>query len=258
MPPRPRFGHNVLRLDVTDTTMREAGEWAERNAPEGTLVLAEEQTAGRGRLGRTWISQRGLGIYGSLILRPSLPPAQAAILTLVVGLGAARGIGEAAGRQCDIRWPNDVLLNEKKCCGVLVDLAAEQDRVEYAIAGFGINVNHESMPPDLATIATSLRIETGCEFVREVVLDAVLKHIERYYDMLLERGKAAVIEAFSRASTYVRGRRVVVETGDRTLDGTTAGLNDAGLLLLETGEGRIEPVLAGSVRRWQPDHALET
>jgi BirA family biotin operon repressor/biotin-[acetyl-CoA-carboxylase] ligase len=185
-------------------------------------------------------------------------PAQAAVITLAVGLGIARGIGEAAGRQCDIRWPNDVLLNEKKCCGVLVDLASGQDRVEYAIAGFGINVNQESMPPDLAGIATSLRIETGCEFVREVVLDAVLKHTERYYDMFLERGKPPVLEAFSRASTYVRGRRVAVETGDRTLTGTTAGLNPAGLLLLETDDGRVEPVLTGSVRRWQPDPAVET
>ena len=258
MSTKPRFGRDVLRLDVTDTTMREATEWAERNAPEGTLVLAEEQTAGRGRLGRTWISQRELGIYGSLILRPPVPPAEATVLTLVIGLGIARGIGEAAGMQCDIRWPNDVLLNDKKCCGVLVELAAEQGRVQYAIAGFGINVNHESMPLDLAHAATSLRIETGCEFVREVVLDAVLKHTERYYDMFLERGAPAVLEAFSRASTYVRGRRVAVETGDRTLTGTTAGLNPAGLLLLETEEGRIEPVLTGSVRRWEPDTAFET
>jgi BirA family biotin operon repressor/biotin-[acetyl-CoA-carboxylase] ligase len=257
MPEKLRFGQNVLRLDVTDTTMREAAEWAQRSAPEGTLILAEEQTAGRGRLGRTWISQRGQGIYGSLILRPQMPPAQATVLTLVAGLGVARGIGEAAGRQCDIRWPNDVLLNEKKCCGVLVELFAEQDRVEYAIAGFGINVNQESMPPDLAATATSLRIETGCEFVRDAVLDAVLKHTERYYDMFLQRGKAAILEAFCRASTYVRGRRVIVETGDRTLAGTTAGLDSAGLLLLETGPGRVEPVLAGSVRRWQPDHAHE-
>jgi BirA family biotin operon repressor/biotin-[acetyl-CoA-carboxylase] ligase len=257
MSDKSRFGQNVLRLEVTDTTMREAAEWAERNAPEGTLVLAEEQTAGRGRLGRAWISRRALGIYGSLVLRPKVPPAQATLLTLVAGLGAARGIGEAAGRQCDIRWPNDVLLNDKKCCGVLVELSAEQDRVNYAIAGFGINVNHESMPAELAGAATSLRIETGCEFVREVVLDAVLKHTERYYDMFLERGAPAVLEAFSRASTYVRGRRVVVESGDRTLAGTTAGLSAAGLLLLETDPGRIEPVLTGSVRRWQPDHALE-
>jgi BirA family transcriptional regulator, biotin operon repressor / biotin---[acetyl-CoA-carboxylase] ligase len=257
MPEKLRFGQNVLRLEVTDTTMREAAEWAERNAPEGTLILAEEQTAGRGRLGRTWISERGLGLYGSLILRPTVPPAQATIITLVVGLGVARGVGEAAGRQCDIRWPNDVLLNDKKCCGVLVELSAEPDRVQYAIAGFGINVNHESMPPDLAGIATSLRIETGCEFVRQAVLDAVLKHTERYYDMFMERGTPAVLEAFSRASTYVRGRRVIVETGERKLAGTTAGLNAAGLLLLETDQGRVEPVLTGSVRRWQPDPAVE-
>jgi BirA family biotin operon repressor/biotin-[acetyl-CoA-carboxylase] ligase len=257
MPDKPRFGQNVLRLDVTDTTMREASEWAERNAPEGTLILAEEQTAGRGRLGRQWMSQRGVGIYGSLILRPRVSPPQATALTLVVGLGAARGIGEAAGMQCDIRWPNDVLLRDKKCCGVLVELSAEEDRVRYAVAGFGVNVNQECMPPELADTATSLRIETGCEFVREVVLEAILKHTASYYDMFLERGTAAIVEAFARASTYVRGRRVVVETGGRAVAGMTVGLNASGLLLLETGDGRVEPVLTGSVRRWQPDTALE-
>lgn len=253
MPTKPRFGQDTLRLDVTDTTMREAAEWAERNAPEGTLILAEEQTAGRGRLGRNWISQRGLGIYGSLILRPPVPAAQATIITLVLGLGIARGIGETAGMQCDIRWPNDVLLNGKKCCGVLVELAAAQGRVQHVIAGFGINVNHASMPADLSEVATSLRIETGCDFVRDVVLDALLRHSERYYDMFLERGAPAVIDAFSRMSTYVRGRRVVVDAGDRVLDGVTAGLNDAGLLLLETADRCVETVLTGDVRRWQPD-----
>jgi BirA family biotin operon repressor/biotin-[acetyl-CoA-carboxylase] ligase len=114
------------------------------------------------------------------------------------------------------------------------------------------------MPAELAERATSLRIETGCEFLREVVLEAVLRNIERYYDMFLDRGTAAILEAFSRASTYVRGRRVVVETGDRVVAGVTAGLNSSGLLLLETPEGRVEPILTGSVRRWQPDHALET
>ena len=257
MPRNTRFGQDILRLDVTDSTMREAAEWADRNAPEGTLILAEEQTAGRGRLGRSWNSPRGVGIYGSLILRPPVPPSQAPMLTLVMGLGVSRGIGEAVGKQCDIRWPNDVLLNEKKCCGVLVEMSAEEDRVCYAIAGFGINVNQDSMPPELADIATSLRIETGCEFVRDVVLDAVLKHTARYYDMFLDRGASVIIDAFSRASTYVRGRRVVVESGERAVSGTTAGLNSSGLLLLETTAGRIEPVLTGSLRRWQPDAALE-
>jgi BirA family biotin operon repressor/biotin-[acetyl-CoA-carboxylase] ligase len=258
MPERRRFGHDVLRLDVTDTTMREATEWAERNAPEGTLILAEEQTAGRGRLGRQWMSRRGDGIYGSLILRPPVPAASAALLTLVIGLGAGRGIGEAAGVQCDIRWPNDVLLNEKKCCGVLLELAADESRVRYAIAGFGINVNHESMPPELTSSATSLRIETGCEFVRDAVLEGVLLHMERYYEMFLERGPEAILDAFSRASSYVRGRKVAVDTGERVFSGTTVGLSPNGVLLVETDAGGIEAVLAGSLRRWDPETEAET
>ncbi len=248
MSTRPRFGQNVLRLETTDSTMREAAEWAERNAPEGTLVVAEEQTAGRGRLGRDWVSERGVGIYASLILRPAVAPVQSTLLTLVMGLGLARGLGEAAGMQCDLRWPNDVLLNDKKCCGILLEMSAENDRVRYAIAGFGINVNQAAMPEELRSVATSLRIETGCEYVREVVLDAVLRHAERYYEMFLARGAAPIISAFSRASSYARGRPVVVENGAARIIGTTAGLDSSGLLLLEHEDGRVEPILAGSVR----------
>ena len=245
-----RFGIHVFRHESIDSTMREAAERAETGAPEGTVVIAAEQTAGRGRLGRSWVSQPGVGLYFSLVLRPPVPAAQSAVLTLALGLGAARGIGEACGQRCDIRWPNDVLLNDKKCCGILVEMAAGAERVEYAIAGIGINVNSASMPEDLAPIATSLRIETGCEFVLDVVLQAVLRHCERYYGMFLERGSPSIIEAFSRASSYARGKKVVVENGDSRLCGTTAGLDLSGVLRLECKDGRIEPVLAGSVRPW--------
>jgi BirA family biotin operon repressor/biotin-[acetyl-CoA-carboxylase] ligase len=232
--------------------MREAAERAAEGAPEGAVVLAEEQTAGRGRLGRSWASERGVGLYFSVLLRPPLPPAQAAVLTLALGLGAARGLGEACGRRCDLRWPNDVLLSDKKCCGILVETAAEQNRLQYAIAGVGINVNQPEMPGDLATLATSLRIETGREFLLEAVLEGVLRQCQRYYEMFLERGTPAIVEAFSRASSYVEGREVIVENGPQRVRGITAGLDSSGALLLRHDEGRIEPVLAGSLRRWLP------
>ena len=136
---------------------------------------AEEQTAGRGRLGRSWVSERGVGLYFSIILRPEIPAAQAPVLTLAIGLGVARGIGEVCGRQCDLRWPNDVLLNEKKVSGILVEMESDRDRVRHVIAGVGINVNNSAMPPELAPIASSLKIETGCEFLLDVVRDHVLK-----------------------------------------------------------------------------------
>ena len=247
---RRHFGHVIHRFEELETTMLEATTLAEEDAPEGTLVIAEEQTAGRGRLGRSWVSAPGVGLYFSIVLRPSMPAAQSAILTLAIGLGVARGIGEACGIQCDIRWPNDVLLNGKKCSGILVEMAADDERIRYAVAGVGINVNQAEMPAELADTATSLRIETGGEYVREVVLDKVLRNSERYYEMFLERGPRAIVNAFSRASSYARGKRVAIETGKEVIVGTTAGLDGAGVLLLKRDDGSLEPILAGSVRPW--------
>jgi len=244
----PTLGQPVFRFDSIDSTMREAAERAEAGAPEGTLVIAGRQTAGRGRLGRAWFSEPGVGLYFSIILRPPVPAAQSAVLTLALGLGVARGIGEACGRQCDIRWPNDVLLNEKKCAGILVEMSGGGESVHYAIAGVGINVNHTSLPPDLSGVATSLRIETGCEYMLDTVLAAVLRNAERYYGMFLERGAPAVTDAFARASSYVHGKRVVIESGASRIRGTTVGLDPSGVLRLQMEDGRIEPILAGSVR----------
>ena len=250
MPARPSFGQVIHRFEKLETTMLKATTLAEADAPEGTVVIAEQQTAGRGRLGRSWISEPGVGLYFSIVLRPPMPAAQSAILTLAIGLGVARGIGEACGRLCDIRWPNDVLLDGKKCSGILVEMAAEDERVRYAVAGVGINVNQAQMPAALADTATSLRIETGGEYVREVVLDKVLRNSERYYEMFLERGPRAIVNAFSRASSYARGKRVAIETGKEVIVGTTDGLDDAGVLLLKRDDGSLEPILAGSVRPW--------
>jgi BirA family biotin operon repressor/biotin-[acetyl-CoA-carboxylase] ligase len=245
---KPFFGQPIFHFESIDSTMREATERAEAGASEGTVVLAREQTAGRGRLGRSWISEPGVGLYFSLILRPPVSAAQSVVLTLALGLGVARGIGEVCGRKCDIRWPNDVLLNDKKCSGILVEMSGANGRVDYVIAGVGINVNQAAMVPELSPIATSLRIETGCEYPLDIVLGAVLSHAERYYGMFLERGASAITEAFSRASTYVHGKAVVVENLDSRIYGTTAGLEPSGVLRLRRQDGAIEPILAGSVR----------
>jgi BirA family biotin operon repressor/biotin-[acetyl-CoA-carboxylase] ligase len=228
--------------------MREAARRALEGTPEGTIVTADEQTAGRGRFGRAWSSVSGVGLYFSLVLRPPVAPAASAALTLACGLGVARGIGDAAGVVCDIRWPNDVMLADKKLAGILVEMNAEGDRVRHVVVGVGVNVNQESLPPELAEIATSLRIETGCEYLREAVLEAILRRITDYYRMFVERGPVPVIDAFTRASSYAKGKRVVIEGAGRPLEGITAGLDPTGQLLLRTADGKIEPVIAGSVR----------
>ena len=228
--------------------MTEAQRQAEAGAPEGAIVIADTQTAGRGRLGRTWISEPGVGVYFSLILRPTIPAPRLPALTLAVGLGVAEGIESACRVECDLRWPNDVLLNAKKCAGILVEASSGDGRASHLLVGVGINVNQATVPPELHDIATSARIETGCEYDREEVLHHVLRGVERYYGMFLDEGVEAITGAFTRKSSYVLHRRVAVLNGSTEIHGTTAGLDPSGVLLLETDQGVIEPILAGSVR----------
>jgi len=231
-----------------DTTMRLAHERAEVGAAEGHLISADEQTSGRGRLGREWVSRPGDGLYFSLLLRPPVSPARALTLTLACGLGVARGVGRTCGVKCDLRWPNDVMIGEKKLAGILVESAAEEAKLKHVVVGVGLNINQEEMPPDLTEIGTSLRIETGCEWARDLVLQSVLEELDRYYRLFLERGAPAVIEAFARASSYAKGKAVRIEGAGPEIEGTTAGLNAEGMLLLRTADGEISPVVAGSVR----------
>lgn len=228
--------------------MREATERAANGCPEGALFTADEQSLGRGRLGRQWHSPGRSNLYFSLVLRPPVAAAQAMSLTLACGLGVARGIGLVCGQQADIRWPNDVLLNGKKCCGILVDLVADGDRTRYVIAGIGVNVNQATFPEELDGVATSISRETGVEWARDVVLESILAELEKYYEMFLQRGPAAVADAFTRASSYAKGRRVIVETAAQNIRGVTVGLDERGILLVKQDDGVIVPVLAGGVR----------
>ena len=241
--------HHYVRIE---TTMLVAADLARQGCCEGTIVTADEQTAGRGRLGRNWVSRPGLGLYLSLVLRPPVRPHAAPVLTLVAGLAVKEALEGLAGLRCDIRWPNDILVNERKCCGILVEMEAGRQQVDHVIVGIGINLNHAKFPPDLVDTATSLRIETGKDWSREQVLDPVLRALESLYDLYLDGGAAPVLEAFQTASSYARGRRVVIEgvpeDGAVPVRGVTAGLNEHGLLMLEGAEGEVVPIVAGSVR----------
>lgn len=244
------FGGRVHHFFQTGSTMDDAAALALAGAPHGTIVLAEEQTAGRGRLGRSWHSQKTEGLYFSLLLRPALPAVAAPLLTLAAGIGAAEGIAEAGGLPTDIRWPNDVLLGRKKCCGILLELTAEPERIKHVILGVGINVNQSRLPAELAGEATSLRLEAGRVFSRAEVLAAVLRALDRSYGRLLARdGRAATVAEFERRSSYARGRRVAVEDAGSRVTGTTEGLDPAGCLRLRRDDsGEIEPVFTGRIR----------
>jgi BirA family transcriptional regulator, biotin operon repressor / biotin---[acetyl-CoA-carboxylase] ligase len=238
MPNRRIEWHRVL-----GSTMTEASRLAAQGAPSGTVVGAEEQTAGQGRHGRSWHSERGSGLYVSIILRRKFPPAELPVLTLALGLAARRAILESTDLDCDLRWPNDVLIGSKKCAGILTTLEASA-----IIAGIGINVNHSSFPETLCDTATSLRVASGRVHSRERLLEELLRSVDTYCDLLAAEGRAAVIDAFARASSYVSGRRVCVEQDGGELRGATAGLTASGFLILRADDGRESVIVAGGVR----------
>lgn len=228
------------------STMTEAGRLATAGASHGTVVLADEQTRGVGRLGRSWISQADAGIYISILLRISVLPTRLPIASLLLGLATAEAIEHTAALECDIRWPNDILICERKIAGVLPYLVDG-----CIVAGIGINVNQTKMPSDLRTPATSLRIESGGRIQeRERLIIKLLEAIDEFCSMLETKGPGSILDAFTRASSYVLSRRVMVEeTGKR---GTTAGLDENGFLLLTLDDGRPEKLSSGGIR---PDYS---
>jgi BirA family biotin operon repressor/biotin-[acetyl-CoA-carboxylase] ligase len=210
-------------------------------------VVAEEQSAGRGRTGRVWISEKSSGIYLTLLLRPQLTPVQAPVLTLAAGLAARDAITEQTNMKPDLRWPNDVLLNDKKVCGILTEMYAEPDRIKFVVIGFGINVNNAKLPAEISANATSLLLATGRSHSRLELTARLLRRFEAYYNQLLNAGAAPIVARFSEVSSYARGRRVRVTTGKETFAATTAGLDPSGLLRVTRDDGRTETLLAADI-----------
>lgn len=218
----------IHRFTTVDSTMRLAAPM-----PIGSVVIAEEQTDGIGRHGHNWDSQRNDGLYASVVLAPG------PVLTLALGLAAAEAVTRVTALVCDIRWPNDLMLHERKFGGILVQM---QD--ERAVAGIGINVGQRRFAPDLRSIATSLLLETDLQFRAEDILNALLPAI----DYFTAKKAPEVIGLWERASSWARGKPVSVEMGSHTITGVTAGLDPAGFLRVRRFDGRIEIVLAGGVR----------
>jgi BirA family biotin operon repressor/biotin-[acetyl-CoA-carboxylase] ligase len=216
--------------------------------PHGAVFIAEEQTAGRGRAGRQWYSERSAGIHASILLRPPVSPVVAPALTMLGGLAARDAVVEQTGLCPDIRWPNDLIYNGRKFGGILTEMQAEPDRIHFVVMGIGINVNHARFPGALAEIATSLRIETGRTQSRLELLVKLLRQLDRYYNQFLAEGARPILDRFAEVSSYARGKRVRVATATETFSGTTAGLEPNGLLRVTRDDGRSETVVSGDVR----------
>ena len=231
------------------STNSEAMQAAAAGAPEGSVFLAEEQLAGRGRGAHTWHSARSAGIYCSVILRPAMPPSDALIFSLAAGLAARAAVAEIAPQLvADLKWPNDLLLGGKKFCGILTEMSGEATRVRHLVVGVGVNVNQVKFPAELREIATSLRIETGTEWSRVELCAALLKALDREYRSLVEDAgaRAAILRRFERSSSSVRGKKVTVEENGG-LAGVTEGLDERGFLRVRTADG-LSTVVNGTVR----------
>jgi BirA family biotin operon repressor/biotin-[acetyl-CoA-carboxylase] ligase len=214
-------------------------------APEGSVYVAEEQTAGRGRGGHGWHSARSAGIYCSVVLRPQVAPADVLMLSLAAGLAVRQGVEQVTGLRADLRWPNDLLLGGKKFCGILIEMNAEATRVRYAVVGMGINVNQETFPPSIE--ATSLRMESGRTWSRVELAAALLKSLDREYRRLPDAAARNEVRLrFEQNSSSARGRRVRVEE-DGGYEGVTEGLDERGFLRVRTDAG-VRTVLSGGVR----------
>jgi BirA family transcriptional regulator, biotin operon repressor / biotin---[acetyl-CoA-carboxylase] ligase len=252
------FAGQMQHLRSVGSTNLLALDAAQAGAPHGSVWVADEQTAGRGRGGHSWHSTRGDGLYMSVLLRPQMALLDALWLSLATGLAVRTAIADVTGLVVDIRWPNDLLLGDRKCGGVLVEtsvVASQSDSpamLRYAVIGVGINVNHESFPAELRDIATSLRQESGRKWVREELLVEFLRALERETDLLEAELRGAstspgLLERFAAASSWVHGKRVRVdESGGYT--GVTDGLDARGFLRVAGDDGVLHTVLSGGVR----------
>jgi len=240
--------HHFYKIGSTNTAAMAA---AAQGAPEGSVFLAEEQTAGRGRGAHAWQSARSAGIYCSVVLRPALPPSEVLILALAAGLAVRAAIEQVDARvNVDLKWPNDVLILGKKVCGILTEMNAEATRVRFVAVGIGVNVNHATFPKELEGEATSLRLATGSEWSRVELTAALLKSLDREYRRFREQQDArqSILERFAGQSSWVRGRQVRIEENGTRVEGTTEGLDERGFLRLRTSQG-VQTVLSGTVRQ---------
>lgn len=237
--------HHYYKIGSTNDVAMEAASDGE---PEGSVFLAEQQTAGRGRGAHQWHSAESTGIYCSVVLRPVLPPSEILILSLAAGLAVYDAVQEVDSRAVpDLKWPNDLLINRKKFCGILTEMNAEATRVRYLVVGVGMNVNHAGFPKELQNVATSLRLETGTEWSRIELCAALLKSLEREYRQLTEDlpARDSILRRFQERSSSARGKLVEVsENGG--FEGITEGLDSRGFLMVRTREG-LRTVLSGTV-----------
>jgi BirA family biotin operon repressor/biotin-[acetyl-CoA-carboxylase] ligase len=237
----------ILRFDSLDSTNLEAMRQARAGAPEGLCIVAREQTNGRGRLDRSWQSPKDAGLYFSIVLRPTLEVNAWPLITLMTALAASDALMKACGLRADIKWPNDLCVNERKLCGILAE-TVETEVGSAAVVGIGINLKANSLPATVRDLATSVETATGVLPDSARVLEEMLKAIGERYDLLQSpQGSEHTIREWCANSSYAVGRQVRVALGNDTFEGTTHGLESDGALRVEVEGHKMRIVRAGDV-----------
>lgn len=242
-------GRELVFFDETDSTNIRAKVLGEEGAPHGTLVVAEKQNAGRGRRGRTWVSPAGESIYMTLLLKPEIAIANASMLTLVAAMAIAGAVDQAMGQahSCGIKWPNDIIVNGKKLCGILTEMTAEADYINHIVVGMGINVNIEDFAPEVAEVATSMRLEAGHRFVRADIIADVMSYFEKYYEIFVQtQDLSGLVDAYNDMLLNCgRQVRIIEQTGEQIA--TAKGITRTGSLVVADDAGVEREIIAGEV-----------
>lgn len=238
------IGRKIYSYDKANSTMDIAIDLASRGEPEGACIFAEEQAAGRGRLGRSWASPKGKGIYLSIILRPNITPLEAPKVTLLCAVAAAKAVREETSLPALIKWPNDILINGRKVAGILTEMNAEVDTVKFIIIGIGININ--ALKSELPQGATSIKEELGDGLSRVEFTQAFLRRLDKDYEVFLKEGFKPTITEW-RDLSFTLGSRVKVKLPNKELEGQAMDVDDTGALVVRLDSGFVERILAGDV-----------
>ncbi|MBO8177461.1 MAG: biotin--[acetyl-CoA-carboxylase] ligase [Bacillus sp. (in: Bacteria)] len=243
-----RLGQTIYYEESVESTQKIAHRLSYEGYPEGTLVISEEQVAGRGRMTRSWYSPKYTGIWMSLILRPNLPPQKAPQFTLIAAVAISQAIEEISGIEAEIKWPNDILIRGKKVTGILTELQADADKIHSIIIGMGINVNQSStdFAADIKPIATSIAIEAKKKIPRAQLVRRILEKLEIYYDLYMEEGFRPIKLMWESRAVSI-GKNIIARTINGTIEGKALGITDEGILQLEDAQGIIHHIYSADI-----------
>lgn len=243
------IGRKIIFFESIGSTNTVALELAEKGAPHGTAVIADSQSKGKGRLGRTWVSPPKKNIYMSVILRPEIESKDATLLTIMAAVSCAKGVMKSTGLKAEIKWPNDLMISNKKLGGILTEMKSDPDGIVFAVIGIGINVNSKTtkdFPPDIHGIATSIKEELGKIQSRTFIIAEILKEMEHWYKVLLTEGRKPLFDEWKRLSSTL-GKKVKVTAGDNVFTGVAEDIDKGGMLILRLPSGMLKKISSGDL-----------